>query len=94
MADDTERIYKQNEDQYAKIRETERRISILEAEVATVKNELIGATGQNGFRGEFREFRRQTEEREAHMIATLRWMFVTTLSIGGLVVAAMGYGIL
>ena len=94
MADDTERIYKQNEDQYAKIRENERRISILEAELATLKNELIGATGQNGFRGEFREFRRQTEEREAMMLRTLRWMFGTTLSIGGLVVAAIGYGIL
>ena len=94
MADDTERIYKQNEDQYSKIRDNERRISKLEADMAMLKNELIGATGTNGFRGEFREFRRQTEEREARMIATLRWMFGTMLSAGALIVAAIGYGIL
>lgn len=68
MSDEISRVYKQNEDQYSKIHENSARIAALEANMQALKVDLVGVTGNNGFRGEFRQFRTQQEKREEAMV--------------------------
>jgi len=71
MSDDSSRLYKQNEDQYSKIHQNSARIATLEASMQALKTDLVGVTGNNGFRGEFRQFRAQQEKREDAMITMI-----------------------
>ena len=66
-----EQALRQNDDHYKKIDELDHRISAVEGQVMELKADLIGVTGNNGLRGEFRSFRQQNEARENAMLATL-----------------------
>ncbi len=99
--DEHERIYKQNADQYAKIHENSRRLSSLEADMGQLKADLIGVTGQNGLRGEFRAHKRENDEQmkalmrsvdelQGRIGAWFKWAIGTVIAAAGVIVALTG----
>lgn len=94
MSDHSERLYKQNEDQYLKIHENARRIAEIEANMRELRTDLIGATGTNGLRGEFRLYKTESEKREKQILDaldamkhSLQWAIGAMLSAAGVVIA-------
>ena len=93
---DHTQLFDQNKDQYDRIHGLTDRVSKLEALVEAIKTDLIGVTGSNGLRGEFRAYREGSEKREAHILEKLEAMdksrqearrWTTTLILGGPAVA-------
>jgi uncharacterized protein YeeX (DUF496 family) len=82
MADEHDRIYRQNEDQYSKIHDNTHRISLLETEVKAIKTDLIGVSGQNGLRGEVRAVTQAMKEMKEQQSANLKWYVGTLISVG------------
>jgi hypothetical protein len=74
LGGETERLYGQNRDQYIKIHGNTEAIAALKTELEAIKVDLIGVTGSNGLRGEFRAYKKDSEERDAAMIQTLSEM--------------------
>lgn len=80
MADDdynrreTDRLFGQNKDQYTKIAENTAAISKLAKELEAIKVDLIGVTGTNGLRGEFRAYKKDSEQRDTEIIKALSEM--------------------
>lgn len=58
-------------DDSSKIHQNSARIAALEASMQALKTDLVGVTGNNGFRGEFRQFRAQQEKCEEAIITMI-----------------------
>ena len=71
MEDDTERLYGQNKDQYRKIHDNATAISAIRTELEALKVDLVGATGNNGLRGEFRTYKIESEKRDDSVLKAL-----------------------
>ena len=65
---DSENLYRQNDDQYAKIHCNTAAIAKLEARLEALKVDIVGVTGNNGLRGEFRQYRDKSEQREQQIL--------------------------
>lgn len=74
MGDDTERLFGQNKDQYQKIYDNTAAIAELRKEVEGIKVDLIGVTGSNGLRGEFRQYKSESERRDTAVLKALEEM--------------------
>ena len=74
MADDTDRLFGQNKDQYQKIHDNQVAISDIKQELEALKVDLIGVTGQNGLRGEFRAYKTESEKRDIAVLESLKEM--------------------
>jgi hypothetical protein len=68
---DHQQIFEQNKDQYDKIHALTDRVSKLEACMESIKTDLIGVTGNNGLRGEFRTYREGSEKREVEIVSMI-----------------------
>jgi hypothetical protein len=96
-AGEIDSIKVQNADQFA-------RITKLEEAVSSIRADLIGVSGNNGLRGEFRRYREASTAREEklleaveqirqHQSATLKWMVGVALgvpSVIGAILAIIG----
>lgn len=71
---ETDRLFRQNKDQYQKIHENTTAIAALRSELECIKVDLIGVTGQNGLRGEFRTYKIESEKRDMAIMETLSEM--------------------
>ena len=89
---DFDNIKAQNADQFF-------RITGLEKQVSGIRTDLIGISGANGLRGEFREFRKTSgqqmeriseklEEMDKKRESAKRWHWEQVLAAGSLLVAA------
>jgi hypothetical protein len=74
MGDDTERLFGQNKDQYQKIYDNTAAIAELRKELEGIKVDLIGVTGSNGLRGEFRQYKAESEKRDTAVLSALEEM--------------------
>ena len=107
MADDynrreTDRLYGQNKDQYQKIHDNSQAIAALRSELEGIKVDLIGVTGQNGLRGEFRTYKIESEKRDTAVLKALeemkhkqennlKWTVGLLVGVPGVVAAIMRF---
>ena len=68
---DSDRLFSQNKDQYGKIHTNQIEIAKLRSDFEALKVDLIGVTGTNGLRGEFRRFQKESQESDREIIKTL-----------------------
>ena len=93
---DHDRLFDQNKDQYDKIYDNTRRVAELETAIREIKTDIIGVTGRNGLRGEFKAFQERADEREKKMLlamqainTNLKWAIGTGLALIGTGVAVL-----
>lgn len=91
-----DRLFDQNKDQYDKIYENTRKIAEMQTAINEIKTDIIGVTGRNGLRGEFRAFQERADKREEKMIQSmssintnLKWAIGTGLGLIGTGVAVL-----
>lgn len=68
---ETDRLFGQNKDQYQKLYDNSQAIAQLRSELEAIKVDLIGVTGSNGLRGEFRTYKVESEKRDTAIMETL-----------------------
>lgn len=71
---DTDRLFGQNKDQYNKIYANQVAIADLRSDFEALKVDLIGVTGTNGLRGEFRRFQHESQIADEKIMETLSSM--------------------
>ena len=91
-----DRLFDQNKDQYDRIHENTRRIAEMQTTIHEIKTDIIGVTGRNGLRGEFRAFQERADKREEKMLeamgainTNLKWAIGTAIGLIGTGVAVM-----
>lgn len=68
---ETDRLFGQNKDQYQKIHDNSQAIARLQGELMELKTDLVGVTGANGLRGEFRKYRDESETRDKEVLTLI-----------------------